>query len=210
MADMLLQEEITMPEAKKDAKTKGPAKPKVVESISSVKKGFAAKPVVKAKVAKAAIKTKTTVKTSQAKSPVEVKVKKVRGPNKKAKGSLAAYENLLKHESELEKARKAAKAELKSEFDGFLRQADEIKAKYQKIFNESISSAPKGKAKATGAKKSSKGGYTLDQVQAYIDQSASGGKIKIPGKNATGIARIKAAYDKAKDKDAESVLELLK
>ena len=170
------------------------------------KKVVKAKPASKAKVAKAkpAAKPKAKAtpkpepKTPVVKAPVEVEVKKARGPNKKAKGSLAAYENLLKHEAELEKARKAAKSELKGEYDNFLKQADEIKAKYQKLFNEGIGSAPKPKGKSAGAKKT-KSGYTLDQVQAYIDQFTGGGKIKIPGKNATGIKRIKDAFDKAKD-----------
>jgi hypothetical protein len=207
IANMLLQEEIRMPDAKKAAKPKSPSKPKTIKAASTVKKGFAAKPAVKAKVVKTAPKAKVAVKTPEAKSPIEVKVKKARGPNKKAKGSLAAYEHLLKQESELEKARKAAKAELKSEHDGFLKQAEEIKVKYQKLFNENIGSAPKGKV--TGAKKT-KTGYTIDQVQAYIDQSAEGKEIKIPGKNVTGVKRIKEAFEKAKNKDAESVLELLK
>lgn len=189
-----------MAESKKVVKPKTPSKPKVIKA----KPATVAKP--KVKVVKAA---KPAPKALEAKAPVEVKVKKARGPNKKAKGSLAAYENLLKHEAELEKARKAAKSELKGEYDNFLKEADEIKVKYQKLFNESIGSAPKAKGKSAGAKKT-KSGYTLDQVQAYIDQFASGGKIKIPGKNATGIKRIKDAFDKAKDKDAESMLELLK
>ena len=123
---------------------------------------------------------------------------------------MVAYENLLKHEAGLEKARKAAKAELKSEYDGFIKQADEIKVKYQKLFNENIGSAPKAKGKTTGAKKNGWKTFTLDQVQTFIDQTNNGEKIKIPGKNAIGVKKIQAAYDKAKNKDAETVLELLK
>jgi len=59
-------------------------------------------------------------------------------------------------------------------------------------------------------KKALSKGYTIEQVKLFIEQTEKGEKIKIPGKNATGIAKIKAAYEKAKDKDAESVHELLK
>ena len=58
-------------------------------------------------------------------------------------------------------------------------------------------------------KKAASRGYTHEQVKLFIEQTEKGEKIKIPGKNATGIARIKTAYEKAKFKDAESVLELL-
>jgi hypothetical protein len=193
-----------MPDAKKAAKPKSPAKPKVVKAKP------AAKP--KTKVVKAAPKAKVAEKSPDVKAPVPAKVRKTRGANKKAKGSLVAYENLLKHEAELEKARKAAKSELKSEYDGFLKQADEIKAKYQKLFGESIGSIPKtkGKKKISGAKKNGWKTFTLDQVQSFIDQTNEGKPVKIAGKNSIGVAKIRAAYDKAKVKDAESVLELLK
>lgn len=161
IAEMLLQEEIRMPEAKKVVKAKPAPKPKVVKT----------KPAAKPKT-KVAPKLASTA--PEAKAPVKAKVRKARGPNKKSKGSLVAYENLLKHEAELEKARKAAKLELKSEFDGFLKQADEIKVKYQKLFNENIGSAPKGKAKSTGAKKNGWKTFTLDQVQTLLTKPIMG------------------------------------
>lgn len=178
------------------------AKPKVAEAKP------VAKPNSKRKIVKAS--PKPAAKVPVAKAPiVGEKARKVRSYTRKPKGSLAAFENLLKHEAELEKARKAAKAELKGEYDKFLKEADEVKAKYQKLFNESISSAPKAK-KPTVARKNGKRSFSLGQVQSFIDQTAKGVKIKIPGKNAIGIKKIKDAYDRATDKDAESVLELLK
>jgi hypothetical protein len=195
-----------MPEAKKTPKAKV-AKPNVVKAKP------VAKAKAKAKVARPAPKAEE--KKPEVKAPIAEKpAKKTRSYSRKPKGSLVAYENLLKHEAELEKARKAAKTELKGEYEKFLKEADEVKTKYQKLFNESISSAPKDKAnvkaKPTGAKKNGWKSFSLDQVQSFIDQTSEGTKVKIPGKNAIGVKKIQEAYDKATNKDAESVLELLK
>lgn len=188
--------------AAKSPKAKA-AKPKVVKAKP------AAKTKPKAKLVKAS--PKSGPKVIEAKAPlVEKAVKKARSYTRKPKGSLGAYENLLKHEAELERARKAAKAELKGEYDKFLKEADEVKSKYQKLFNESISSAPKAKAQPARAKNNGRRSFSLDQIQSFIDQTAEGAKVKIPGKNAIGIKKIKEAFDKSTNKDAESVLELLK
>jgi len=116
---------------------------------------------------------------------------------------------LLKKEKELEEAKKFAQAELRQEYDGHLKEADKVKEQYKKLFGESIDSVPKVRKttarKATGRVR----GFSLEQIKSFLRQVDTGSKIKIDGKNATSIARIKAAYDKSPDKGAESILALL-
>ena len=184
-----------MPEEKKVAKPKIPAKPTVAK----------AKPVAKAKVAKAA--PKAVAKKTVAGAPVAVKVKKVRGPNRvKARGSFA---ELQKIQAQYEEAKKDVRADLKKQYEKLTKEADALKAQYKGLFNENIESAPKSRG-AGKTQKSAGKGFTLDQIQTFIDQTSEGKTVKIPGKNAISIAKIKAAYDKSKNKDAESVHELLK
>ena len=181
-----------MPETSKTAKPKVPAKPKAKTAINGWTKG--AKPAAK-----------SAGKKTVAKAPVaETKEKKTRAYNRKPKGSFA---DLLKKQVELEKAKNGAKVDLKRQYENLLKESEQIRAHYKKLFNESIESAPK--VRGAGAKKAPSRGYTLEQVKLFIEQTENGGTIKIPGKNSTGIKRINAAYVKAKNKDAESVLALL-
>lgn len=183
-----------MPDEKKVAKPKTPAKPKVAIT----------KQVAKGKVAKAT--PKAVAKKPVAASPVAVKVRRIRGPNKKAKGSFA---ELQKIQAQYEEAKKGAKADLKKQYDRLIKEAEAIRVQYKGLFSESIESIPR--ARQAGSKKKTAGkGFTLDQIQSFIDQTSEGKTVKIPGKNAISIAKIKAAYDKSKNKDAESVHEMLK
>jgi hypothetical protein len=175
---------------------------------------MAVKKVAKANPAKAkSPKSKSTAKKPAAKAekaqaPVETKPVKVRKA-RKAKDALSSYANLLKKEKELADAKKLAQSELRQQYEGFLKDAEKVKEQYKKLFGESIDSAPKGRkigAKKTGSKPR---GFSLDQIESFLNQVDNGGKIKIEGKNATGIARIKAAYEKSPNKDAESILAFL-
>jgi hypothetical protein len=175
------------------AKPKAPAKSK-------------ATPIVKAKAKATKLAPKAGAKKPGAKASVaETKAKPPRAYTRKPKGAFADF---LKKQAELEKAKKDAKAGLRKQYDDLLEESDKIKANYKKLFNESIESAPK--LRGAGVKKTPSRGYTLEQVKLFIEQADNGEKVKIPGKNATGIARIKAAYAKAKSKDAESIFALLK
>jgi hypothetical protein len=146
------------------------------------------------------------VKTPIVKAPVvEAKAKKTRAYTRKPKGTFA---DLLKKQAELEKMKKGAKSDLKKQYDNLLKEADSIKSHYKNVFNESIESAPK--ARGAGVKKAPSKGYSLEQVKLFIEQTEKGETVKIPGRNAAGIAKIKAAYEKAENKDVESVHELLK
>jgi hypothetical protein len=179
-----------MPETEETTTPKAPAKPK-------------AKPIVKAKAAKNT--PKAEAKKPVANAPVaEMKEKKTRSYTRKPKGLFA---DLLKKQAELEKAKNGAKVDLKKQYESLLKESEQIKAHYKELFNESIESEPK--VRGAGTKRASSRGYTLEQVKLFIEQAENGGTIKIPGKNATGIKKIKAAYMKAKNKDAESVLALL-
>jgi hypothetical protein len=165
----------------------------------------AVKKVVKAKatVAKAKPKAKTSVSKKQ---PV-AKVEEVKKPRKTRKAK-SSFDELLKKQSELNVIKKAAKIELKKDYDAKMKEADDIKNQYKDLFDEDIKSAP---SKSNGAKQGSAKNkkLTLDQVQSFIDQFNEGGKITITGKNAITVARIKEAYDKSLAKDAESVLQVL-
>lgn len=166
------------------------------------KKVVAKKPATKKPVAKA-----TVVKAPAAK-PIENKIVKVRKP-RKVKIASSSYELMLKKQAELDAYKKQAKIELKKQYEEKLKEAEELKAHYQKLFSENIGSAPKaGKAGANKVGKVSRG-YTLDQIESFLSQKDSGGKIKIEGKNATGVARIKAAFEKSSSKDAKSILEFI-
>jgi hypothetical protein len=176
----------------KNAVAKKPAAKKTVAKKASAKKSVAKKPVAKVPAA----------------NPAEEQVVKVRKP-RKVKGTGSSYEIMLKKQSELDAYKKQAKIELKKQYDEKLKGAEELKAHYQKLFGESIGSAPKaGKAGAKKAGKVSRG-YTLEQIESFLSQVDAGGKIKIKGKNAAGVARIKAAYDKAPNKDAKSILDII-
>jgi hypothetical protein len=184
-------------------------KPNPAKGTTSKPKAVAVKkpaPKAKAKVAKKPA-PKAVKKITAAPAPKPVKVRKTR----KAKNAISSYENLLKKESELETAKKLAKNELRKEYDAFLNQADSIKDKYKKLFGESIESAPRKTRKVGGRKSTGKAkrGYTLEQIESFLSQKDSGGKIKIEGKNATGVARIKAAFDKSPNKDAKAILEFI-
>lgn len=174
----------------------------VKAKTTKAKKALAKKPAVKKPMAKA------TVAKALAAKPIDEKVVKVRKPRKtKAAGS--SYEMMLQKQTELDALKKQAKIELKKQYEEKLKEGEELKAHYQKLFGESIGSAPKalkGKGKKVG--KVSRG-YTLDQIESFLSQKDAGGKIKIDGKNATGVARIKAAYDKSPGKDAHSILEFI-
>jgi hypothetical protein len=190
--------------AEKKVVKQNPAKDKTTKPKAVTAKQPA--PKAKAKVAKKPV-PKAVKKIAAVPAPKPIKVRKTR----KAKNAISSYENLLKKESELEAAKKLAKNELRKEYDDFLNHADSIKDKYKKLFGESIESAPRKARKVGGRKSTGKPsrGYTLDQIESYINQKDSGGKIKIEGKNATGVARIKAAYDKSPNKDAKSILEFI-
>jgi hypothetical protein len=182
------------------AKTKT-AKPTAAKSAKP-KTAAANKPAVKKP------DVKKPVAKIPAPKPEEEKVIKTRKP-RKVKVAGSSYEIMLKKQAELDAYKKQAKIELKKQYDEKLKEGDELKAHYQKLFGESIGSAPK--AQKGGAKKAGKPsrGFTLEQIESFLSQKDAGGKIKIEGKNATGVARIKAAYDKSSDKDAESILEII-
>jgi hypothetical protein len=174
-------------------KAKGSKPKKVIAKKPAIKKPVAKKPVAKAPAAKS----------------VEEKVIKVRKP-RKAKGTGSSYEIMLRKQVELDAYKRQAKIELKKQYDEKLKEGEELKAHYQKLFGENIGSAPKaGKAGAQKLGKNSRG-YTLDMVQSFLDQKDAGGTIKIEGKNATTVKRMQEAYNKAAVKDAESILEILK
>jgi hypothetical protein len=155
-----LQEEILMPELKKVAKSKSISKPKIVKAKP------AAKPKAKA-TSKSAAKP-VVFKAPEVKAPV---AKKTRAYTRKPKGSFA---DLIKKQAELEEIKKGAKADLRKQYENHLKEADKVKAQYQELFHELLLASVKGKSVVP--RKSAKGGYTLDQVQAYIDQSSNGGK----------------------------------
>jgi histone H1/5 len=202
---MLLQEEISMPEGKKEVKAKPAPKAKVVTAKPASKPKVAAKPKAKAP-SKPAPKVQT--KKPVAKAPVAIKkAKKTRAYTKKPKGTFA---DLIKKQAELEEIKKGAKADLKKQYENHLKEAEKVKVQYKELFAENLDAPSKARAKATGKKKNGWKTFTLDQVQSFIDQTTEGKPVKIPGKNAIGVKKIQAAYDKAKNKDAESVLALLK
>jgi len=169
---------------------------------TKAKKPVAKKPVVKKPVAKA-----TAAKAPAAK-PIEEKVVKARKA-RKVKIASSSYEMMLKKQAELDAYKKQAKIELKKQYEEKLKEGEDLKANFQELVGESIGSAPRTpKAKGKKVGKGSRG-YTLNQIESFLSQKDSGGKIKIEGKNATGVARIKAAYDKSAGKDAKSILEII-
>jgi hypothetical protein len=185
------------------AKVSKPKKVTIKKPVSKPKpKTTAKKPISK-------VKPKAIKEVVSALAPETVKVRKIR----KAQDALSSYENLLKKQDELEAAKKLAKNELRKEFDSFLKKADSVKNKYKKLFGETIESTPrrarKGGARKTTRKGKAKKGYTLEQIESFLSQKDSGGKIKIEGKNVAGIARIKAAYEKSSSKDAKSIFDFL-
>ena len=147
------------------AKTKKVVEKKVVAKKPVAKKPAAKKPVAKVPSAK----------------PVAEQVVKAR-KTRKAKVSGSSYEIMLKKQAELDAYKKQAKIELKKQYDEKLKEAHELKAHYQKLFAENIDSAPKGRSVGAGKVGRSSRGYTLDQVQSFLDQKNAGGKIKINGK----------------------------
>lgn len=158
------------------------------------------------------IKSKKPVKKPAApkKAPVvkpvvaEAKVRKPR----KAKSDLgSSFEIMLKKQAELDAYKKQAKIDLKKKYDDKVKEAESLKAQYEKLFGEKLD-AP-AKVQKVKAKRAPAKGFTLSQVESYLEQLAAGGKIKIAGKNAKTVAKMKDAYDKAATKDAKSILELL-
>lgn len=185
-----------MPGIKNVAKPKVPAKPKKRPAGKS-------KPIAQA----AESARKAAVKKPVAKVPViGSKSKKTQAYTRRPLGTFA---DLLKKQSELEKIKKGAKDDLRKQYKHHIAESEKIRTQYQTLFNEVLIASVKGK-KTSNAKKALSRGYTLEQVKMFIEQVEKGGKVKIPGKNARGIARIKAAYEKSRGKDAMSVLLLLK
>jgi hypothetical protein len=163
-------------------------------------KPVAKKPVVTKKPAtkKPIVKKEPTIKSE---------------PKKTRKPRLVdpSFADLIKKEADFEKAKKKAKIDLQKKYNQKLSETVDIAMKYKELFGETLDTSIKAKGKSSSTKKGTrKSGFTLDQVQTFIDQTSEGKPVKIPGKNAIGVKKIKEAYDKAKDKDAESVLELLK
>jgi hypothetical protein len=203
-----------MPEEKKTVKApkaKGP-KPKVVKAKveSKVAKGFADKPkanLIKAPKTQKPLEAPKMAKP-EAKTPIEVKAKKVRGPNKaKAKGS---YADLLKIQSQYEEAKKGAKADLKKQYDSHIKEAESLKAQYKSLFNESIESAPKTRGPRTQKSSGKTPGlkpFTLKEVEDFVDQKKEGVTIKIQGRRPKSIARMEDAYRHSED--AEAILKML-
>jgi hypothetical protein len=165
--------------------------------------------------------TKRSSKSFAASRPVEAP--NAEGPTGKGrkprKVNVGSFSELLKKQAEIEAIKKRAKTELKELYEDKLKEADAIKKQYSELFREQIESAPakrgrKVAAKVSGEKPKAKSrGFTVEQVGSFIQQKESGldvAKIKIAGKNITGVKRIDAAYEKANEKDAKSVLQLLK
>jgi hypothetical protein len=176
-----------MPEAKKASKAKSAAQPKVK----------VAKPAPKAEVKKHATKLPALPK----------KAKKTRMYTRKPRGTFA---DLLKKQAELEEIKKGAKADLKKQFDAYLKEADKVNAQYKELFGESIESAPKTKG-ARGRKGAGKipglKPFSLQEVEAFIDQKKSGVEIKVPGRRPKSIARMEEAYKQSDE--AEGMLTIL-
>jgi hypothetical protein len=184
----------------------------------AVEKKAASKNVKKAQPAKAkTVAKKATVKKAPAVSvpssepKKETEVKKARKPRT---FKVSGFAELQKKEAELEAIKKKTKIQLKNQYDSIVKKADGLKAEYKQIFKEDISTASKGRKAAVGKSASPRKvvpkPITLDEVQTFIDHFAEGQEIKLPGRRPLSIAKIKAAYIKAKTKDAESVLALLK
>lgn len=183
------------------------------KGVKSVKaKSDTAPKTAKATTRKAGRKPQKPAPTAQASEaePTEIKTRKSR------KNGIASYAELLKKQAEFESIKKKAKGELRKQYDAKIAEADEIKKRYSDLFGEPIDSAPrkeKGKKTAAPARKTRPRGFSLEQIESFIEQKDSGidlGKIKIAGKNITGVKKIDAAYEKAEDKDAKAILELLK
>ena len=165
--------------------------------------------------------TKKTANTIKSKKPVKkpaapkkapavkpvVAEAKVRKPRKPKSDLGSSFEIMLKKQAELDAYKKQAKIDLKKQYDDKLKEAEALKAQYEKLFGEKLD-AP-AKVQKVRAKRAPAKGFTLSQVESYLEQLAAGGKIKIAGKNAKTVAKMKDAYDKATTKDAKSILELL-
>jgi hypothetical protein len=171
------------------------------------KKAVAKKPAARKPATKKSVVKKPSAKAPASK-PIEEKVVKIRKP-RKAKVLVSSYETMLRKQAELDAYKKQAKIELKKQYDEKLKEASELKVHYHKLFSENIDSAPKGRSAGVKKAASRARGYSLEQVQSFLDQKTAGGKIKIAGKNATSIKRMQKAFDQSKDKDAESVLAVL-
>jgi hypothetical protein len=195
-----------MPESKKISKAKA-VKPKVVKAkpAPTARKGITTKPKANIKAPKRLKPLK--VLKPDVKALPEVKVRKVQGPNK-AKGSIA---DLLKKHAELEKIKKGAKADLKKQYDGHLKEAESIKAQFKSLFSESIESAPKNRGprtqKAIGKVVGLKP-FSLKEIEAFLEQKHHGiAKIKIQGRRPKSIARIEDAYRHSEH--PEEILKIL-
>jgi hypothetical protein len=144
---------------------------------------------------------------------------KKRGPGK---ASVPAFEDFRKMQGELEATKKKAMADMRKSIDAALGEADGLKKQYAELFGEKFDSSPKAgspkvakaktKAKAKTAKVASSRAISKEQVEAFLEQKSQGidvKSIKVKGKNAIGVEKINAAYDKAETKDAQSILALL-
>jgi hypothetical protein len=186
-----------MPEPKKAkvASPKSPSKSKVAKAKPAAMPKAKATPKPTAKPAS---------KAPEVKAPV---AKKTRAYTRKAKGSFA---ELLKIQSQYEEAKKGAKADLKKQFDGLIKEADSIKAQYKGLFNESIESAPKARgarAKKTTGKVVGLKPFSLSEVEEFVEQKKQGKAVKISGRRPKSIARMEDAYRHSED--ADDILEML-
>jgi hypothetical protein len=179
-----------MTETKDDAKKVDPKKVAV--------KKVAKKPSAKKQAVK---KTKVVVEKQESPAPAgEKKPRKAKSP----------YADILKKQAELDATRKAAKSDLNKKYDDKITEAVAIQVEHNKLVNKSLDSSVGNNASAKKAIRKGNIGFTLDLVKTFIDQTIEVQPVKIHGKNTVGIKKIKAAYDKSKIKEAESVLELPK
>jgi hypothetical protein len=189
-------------------------KGKPTKKVAPGKTKSTAKPKASVKPAK-----KSTAKASKAKPTIAPKagkpvpVKKTRGPRKIK--AIKGFEEIAKKQAELEAVTRKAKTGLKKEYEKAIKQAEAIKEQYRTIFHESIETASP-KAARGGRRVRTNGAaapFTKAEVESYIEQKENGitiDKIRIAGRRIKSIKRIENAYDQATDKNADSVLALLK
>ena len=183
-----------MPRANEASKPNAPAKPKAKPAVKTMRK--AAEP-----------KTRAAAKEPAAKAAsAGAKAKRTRASTRRPIGTAA---DLLKTRAEFEEIKKNATDDLRKKYYIHISESEKNRTQYQALFSEVLIASVTGKA-ASSAKKTSRRGYTLEQVKMFLEQTKKGGEVKIPGKNTAGVARIKAAYEKSRGKDAKSALSLLK
>lgn len=138
---------------------------------------------------------------------------------RKQKVALAGFaDTLQKKQSELDDIKKRAKAELQKLYEGKMREAEGIKLQYKSLFDEPIESVPKARKpagpgrKASGAKAGAAAPISLGEVESFLEQKEGGkdaASIKLPGRKPKSVLKIAEAYDRADEKTARTIHDLL-